>query len=163
VRDWTSAFRKVQAAIGHGNRFVLTSRRHTYEAAKRSLGQRNHPAFLDGRAVVDVGELSSEEKTQILYNHITYGVQTQSWKRSVLPLVWKTTSLVVARSHLITGCRSVSWRLCTLIEDAHETGIGEQPATPPPRAPVCCMGGCDEAASRKVELKQSRDYCVTVA
>jgi hypothetical protein len=83
VLDWTSAFRKVQAAIGHGNRFVLTSRRHIYEAAKRSLGQRNHPAFLDGRAVVDVGELSSEEKTQILYNHITYGAQTQSWKRSV--------------------------------------------------------------------------------
>lgn len=83
VRDWTSTFRKVQAAIVHGNRFVLTSRRHIYEAAKRSLGQRNHPAFLDGRAVVDVGELSPEEKSQILYNHVNFGAQTQSWKRSV--------------------------------------------------------------------------------
>jgi hypothetical protein len=82
ARDWTSTFRKVQAAIGHGNRFVLTSRRHIYEAAKRILGQRNHPAFLDGRAV-DVGELSAEEKTQILYNHIAFGTQTESWKRSV--------------------------------------------------------------------------------
>lgn len=83
VRDWTSAFKKVQAAIVHGNRFVLTSRRHIYEAAKRNLGQRNHPAFLDGRAVVDVGGLSTEEKVQILYNHVNFGAQTQSWKRSV--------------------------------------------------------------------------------
>src|SRR5205823_749026 len=30
VQDWTSAFKKVQAAISHGNRFLLTSRRHIY-------------------------------------------------------------------------------------------------------------------------------------
>ena len=85
VQDWTSTFKKVQAATGHGNRFLLTSRRHIYEAAKRSLGQRNHPLFVDGRAVVDVGALAREEKAQILYNHITFGAQTQSWKRSVKP------------------------------------------------------------------------------
>jgi hypothetical protein len=83
VQDWTTAFKKVQAAISHGNRFLLTSRRHIYEAAKIRLGQRNLPVFLDGRAVVDVGVLSSAEKFQILYNHIHFGDQTQSWKRSV--------------------------------------------------------------------------------
>jgi hypothetical protein len=85
VQDWTSIFRKVQAAISCGNRFLLTSRRHIYEAAKRGLGQRNLPEFIDGRAVVDVGDLSVTEKTQILYNHINFGSQTQSWKRSVKP------------------------------------------------------------------------------
>lgn len=85
VQDWTSAFRKVQAAISHGNRFLLTSRRHIYEAAKVKLGQRNLPIFNDGQAVVDVGDLTDDEKTQILYNHINFGSQTQSWKRSVKP------------------------------------------------------------------------------
>jgi hypothetical protein len=85
VQDWTSSFRKVQAAIKYGNRFLLTSRRHIYEAAKIGLGQRNLPEFSDGRAVVDVGDLSAAEKTQILYNHINFGRQTQSWKRSVKP------------------------------------------------------------------------------
>ena len=85
VQDWTSAFRKVQAAIAHGNRFLLTSRRHIYEGAKPRLGQRNLPVFIDGRAVVDVGALSAAEKAQILYNHIAFGNQTKSWKRSVKP------------------------------------------------------------------------------
>ncbi|WP_249780540.1 restriction endonuclease [Bradyrhizobium sp. dw_411] len=83
VQDWASTFRKVQAAISHGNRFLLTSRRHIYEAAMRRLGQRNLPMFIDGRAIVDVGDLSPSEKGQILYNHINFGSQTQSWKRSV--------------------------------------------------------------------------------
>jgi len=34
---------------------------------------------------VDVGDLSTAEKGQILYNHINFGGQTQSWKRSVKP------------------------------------------------------------------------------
>ena len=85
VQDWTSAFAKLRAAIGHGNRFLLTSRKHIYEAARRRLGQRNLPLFADGRAVVDVGVLTAEEKAQILYNHINYGSQSQSWKSSVKP------------------------------------------------------------------------------
>jgi hypothetical protein len=85
VQDWTSAFAKLRAAIAHGNRFLLTSRKHIYEAARRRLGQRNLPLFADGRAVVDVGVLTIEEKAQILYNHINYGGQSQSWKSSVKP------------------------------------------------------------------------------
>lgn len=83
VQDWTTAFRKVQAAISHGNKFLLTSRDYIYEAARLRLGTRNLPMFANGRAVVDVGKLSQEEKTQILYNHIHFGGQTQSWKRNV--------------------------------------------------------------------------------
>ena len=85
VQDWTSTFRKVQAAIQHGNRFLLTSRKHIYEAARLHLGSRNLPVFLDGRAVVDVGSLTLHEKSQILYNHIHFGTQSQSWKTSVKP------------------------------------------------------------------------------
>lgn len=83
VQDWTTAFPKVQAAISRGNKFLLTSRDYIYAAAKPRLGTRNLPVFADKRAVVDVGALSAEEKAQILYNHIHFGNQRQSWKRAV--------------------------------------------------------------------------------
>lgn len=85
VQDWASAFSKLRAAIKHGNRFLLTSRKHIYEAARRRLGQRNLGQFADGSAVVDVGELTPEEKAQILYNHVNFGEQSQSWKSRVKP------------------------------------------------------------------------------
>ena len=85
VQDWASAFAKLRAAIKHGNRFLLTSRKHIYEAARRRLGQRNLARFADGSAVVDVGELTFEEKAQILYNHVNFGEQSQSWRSSVKP------------------------------------------------------------------------------
>ena len=85
VQDWASAFSKLRAAIKHGNRFLLTSRKHIYEAARRRLGQRNLAQFADGSAVVDVGELTFEEKAQILYNHVNFGEQSQSWRSSVKP------------------------------------------------------------------------------
>ncbi|MCX8999102.1 hypothetical protein NOF55_18500 [Rhizobiaceae bacterium BDR2-2] len=85
VQDWASAFSKLRAAIKHGNRFLLTSRKHIYEAARRRLGQRNLAQFADGSAVVDVGDLTFEEKAQILYNHVNFGEQSQSWRSSVKP------------------------------------------------------------------------------
>lgn len=85
VQDWASAFSKLRAAIKHGNRFLLTSRKHIYEAARHRLGQRNLAQFADGSAVVDVGQLTFEEKAQILYNHINFGEQSQSWRSSVKP------------------------------------------------------------------------------
>ncbi|WP_146056324.1 restriction endonuclease [Methylobacterium sp. V23] len=93
VQDWTSTFSKVVAAILQGNRFVFTSRRHIYEAAKSKLGQKNLPVFSDRSAVVDVGDLSTSEKQQILYNHINFGNQTQTWKRSVKPYLHALTNV----------------------------------------------------------------------
>ncbi|NWA38741.1 hypothetical protein HX799_20280 [Pseudomonas tolaasii] len=83
VQDWTSAFSKLRAAIKHGNRFLLTSRKHIHEAARRRLGQRNLAQFADRSAVVDVGESTFEEKTQILYNHVNFGEQSQSWRSRI--------------------------------------------------------------------------------
>lgn len=85
VQDWASAFSKMRAAIKHGNRFLMTSRKHIYEGARRRLGQRNLAQFIDGSAVVDVGDLTVEEKAQILYNHINFGEQSQSWRSIVKP------------------------------------------------------------------------------
>lgn len=80
VDSWISAIPKVKAAIENGNRFILTSRSHIWRTAKQKLGTRNHPLLENGKAVVDVGSLSPEEREQIVYNHIKAGNQTQIWK-----------------------------------------------------------------------------------
>lgn len=85
VDHWISIMPKVQAAIASGNRFVLTSRRHIYEAVKSKLGTRNHPALKSERAIVDVGDLTNDERQQILYNHVKAGQQTAAWKNAVAP------------------------------------------------------------------------------
>jgi hypothetical protein len=83
VDRWIAIMPKVQAAIAGNNRFVLTSRYHIYQAAKPKLGSRNHPLFRDGEAIVNVGELTYEERRQILYNHVKAGRQSRYWKDAV--------------------------------------------------------------------------------
>lgn len=85
VDAWIEFMPKMKAAIESGNHFILTSRTHIWNAAKHKLGTRNHPLLADGRAVVDVGLLSPEERQQILYNHIKAGNQARAWKRAVKP------------------------------------------------------------------------------
>ncbi|RVA71976.1 hypothetical protein EN914_30475, partial [Mesorhizobium sp. M7A.F.Ca.CA.001.08.2.1] len=83
VDHWIAIMPKLQAATAAGNSFVLTSRRHIYEAAKPKLGTRNHPFFRDSTAIVEVGRLSELERRQILYNHVKCGNQSKQWKLTV--------------------------------------------------------------------------------
>lgn len=85
VQDWSALFSKVRTAIELGNRFLFTSRRHIYKAASPKLGKRNLEAFSTGEAVVDVGNFSDAEQSQILYNHINFGHQTKAWKTRAKP------------------------------------------------------------------------------
>jgi len=87
VDQWISMMSKVKTAISRGNRFVLTSRSHIWNAAKQKLATRNHPLLADNTAIVDVGMLSPEERSQILYNHIKAGNQTKEWKSQVKPFL----------------------------------------------------------------------------
>ena len=82
---WITAMPKVKAAIELGNRFILTSRTHIWHGAKPKLGTRNLPVLADGKAVVDLGALSPEEREQIIYNHLKAGNQTAAWKRQIKP------------------------------------------------------------------------------
>ncbi len=87
VDRWIAIMPKVQAAVAAGNRFVLTSRRHIYEAAKVKLGSRNYPLLRESGSdvIINVGDLTLDEKRQILYNHIKAGGQPQHWKARVKP------------------------------------------------------------------------------
>lgn len=93
VDTWTSIMSKVQAAVVGGSNFVLTSRRHIYEEAKHKLGTRNHPLFRNGKAIIDVGGITTRQREQILYNHVKGGDQSPIWKSSVKPLLPKIAKL----------------------------------------------------------------------
>ena len=83
VDGWITAMPKVKAAMELGNRFILTSRSHIWHAAKPKLGTRNLPVLENGKAVVDLGTLSPEEREQIIYNHIKAGNQPLQWKSQI--------------------------------------------------------------------------------
>ena len=85
VDTWIAIVNKIKTAISNGNRFVLTSRTHIWRAAKEKLQTRNHPDLANGKAVIDVGSLSPDERSQILYNHIKAGNQPAQWKSKIKP------------------------------------------------------------------------------
>lgn len=83
TQQWASNFSKIAIAIKRGNRFLFTSRKHIYNVASPKLGNRNLQMFSTGVATVNVGDLSKYERKQILYNHIKFGDQSNSWKAKV--------------------------------------------------------------------------------
>lgn len=93
VDAWISAMPMVKAALEDGNRFILTSRTHVWNAALPRLGTRNHPLLVNGKAVVDVGALSPEERQEIVYNHMKAGQQPKSWKTWVKPSLLDVAAL----------------------------------------------------------------------
>ena len=80
VQDWMRVFPKVTASVKGGNRVLFTSRNHIYLAACPRLGSRNLDLFKSKAAIVNVGEISGDEKRQILYNHIRHGKQDEVWR-----------------------------------------------------------------------------------
>ncbi len=87
VDHWIAMMSKVKTAVSGGNRFVLTSRSHIWNAARRKLATRNHPLLANHTAVVDVGSLGPEERSQILYNHIKAGNHPRKWKTKIKPFL----------------------------------------------------------------------------
>lgn len=85
VDAWIEFMPKMKAAIDQGCHFILTSRTHIWNEAKYRLGTRNHQLMSGGKAVVNVSQLSPEERQQILYNHVKEGQQPTEWKSEIKP------------------------------------------------------------------------------
>lgn len=86
---WNRLFPTIRTALSHGNRFVLTSRDYIWNEAKRPQNLRitDLPVLADGTVVIDLEEMSKDEREQILYNHIKAGDQTVRWKRAAKPFL----------------------------------------------------------------------------
>lgn len=83
--DWNRIFPKIKAMMNAGARIVLTSRDYIYNRAKHSLKESAFPLLRESQVVIDVKEITMEERRQILYNHIKLGSQSQMFRTSIKP------------------------------------------------------------------------------
>ncbi|MBN7809263.1 hypothetical protein JZX86_28500 [Agrobacterium rosae] len=67
---WNADLGTLRAAVDGGARVVFTSRNYIWEAARPHLKMSSFPLFKESQVVVNVNELSAEERAQMLYNHV---------------------------------------------------------------------------------------------
>ncbi len=80
---WNKVFPLMQGAIRKGTRFLLTSRDYIWKAAQHDLKLQAIPILSRSQVIINVQELSTQEKAQILYNHLKLGDQPTEFRASV--------------------------------------------------------------------------------
>ncbi|WP_454890517.1 nSTAND3 domain-containing NTPase [Sphingopyxis chilensis] len=80
---WNQVFPLMQGAMMKGSRFLITSRDYIWQAAQSDLKLQAIPVLKQSQVVINVEELSTSEKAQILYNHVKLGDQSASFKAKV--------------------------------------------------------------------------------
>jgi len=66
---------------------VLTSRDYIYRMARPYLRAEAHPRVVENHVVVDVEDLSLEERQRILYNHVRLGDQASDFRTGIKPFL----------------------------------------------------------------------------
>ena len=92
AREWSQRLPLLKAAIGKGARAVFTSRDYIYRSALNELKTSAFELFDDSRIVIELEQLTEQEKQQILYNHLKCGKQTKEFRRSVKPWLVEAAS-----------------------------------------------------------------------
>lgn len=82
---WSKTMPEVMAAIKKGAKVVMTSRDYIYRDAKPLLKEYAFPLLREKQVVIDVHNLTEDEKKQILYNHIKLGNQTSKFRKTIKP------------------------------------------------------------------------------
>lgn len=83
--SWQRATPRVKAAIESGSKFVLTSRDYVLQSAWPYLKPGTFPLLEGARVVVDVADLTLQERQQILYNHLKHGRQDEQFLMQLRP------------------------------------------------------------------------------
>src|SRR3546814_9418262 len=65
----------------------MTSRDYIYNRARRDLKQDAFPLLSESQVVIDVRDISTDEKRQILYNHMKLGRQPKEFKPAIKGLL----------------------------------------------------------------------------
>lgn len=70
---WARRMPEVMAAVSHGARVLMTSRDYIYRDAAPRMKEYTFPRLREQKVVIDVTEISTAEKEQMLYNHLKAG------------------------------------------------------------------------------------------
>ena len=85
VSRWNYVLPKIQPMLQSGAKIVMTSRDYIYNRARNHLKESAFPLLNESQVVIDVHDLSTQEKEQILYNHVKLGNQTRSFRTEIKP------------------------------------------------------------------------------
>jgi hypothetical protein len=75
TKDWARSMPHIMSAISKGARVVLTARSYIYQDARPLLKEYAYPRLREQQVLVDVEDLTLDERKQMLYNHIAGGDQ----------------------------------------------------------------------------------------
>lgn len=93
VSNWNQYLAHLRAAVAKGTKVIFTSRDYIFKSAKRYLKSSAFPLINDSQVVIQVENLTKQEKEQILYNHIKLGSQKSDFKTKVKPFLEYAASL----------------------------------------------------------------------
>jgi hypothetical protein len=85
VHRWNHVLPQIKAMLRKGAKIVMTSRDYIYNSARRDLKESAFPLLKESQVVIDVRDLTLEEKRQILYNHLRLGRQPREFLTQIKP------------------------------------------------------------------------------
>lgn len=124
---WVRRMDQIMTAVDGGARIIMTSRDYIYRQARTQLKEYAYPRLRERAVVVDVAQLTEDERARILYNHLKAGDQ-----RAATLTAWKHRLPDVARAEVFQpeiarrmGLRAFapelkSWQLKTFVEQPTE-------------------------------------------
>ena len=83
VRRWNHFLPQIQPMLQNGAKIVMTSRDYIYNRARSHLKESAFPLLKESQVVIDVHDLSTQEKEQILYNHVKLGNQAHCFRTKI--------------------------------------------------------------------------------
>ena len=85
VREWNRILTNIRTMLSRGAKIVMTSRDYIYYRARQGLKDGAFPLLNESQVVIDVQDLTLNEKQQILYNHIRLGNQPKEFRSEIKP------------------------------------------------------------------------------
>lgn len=107
---WNKVFSHLYAAIRKGARVVFTSRDYVFESARRDIKMSAFPLLDQSQVIINVQDLTLDEKEHILYNHMKLGDQPRSFKADIKPYL---TSVAANKRFLPEIARRLGTRMFT--------------------------------------------------
>ena len=92
AKGWNRVFPDIGAMLSRGAKIVMTSRDYIYNRARQDLKESAFPLLHESKVVIDVHELSLDEKRQMLYYHIKLGNQTHEFRSAIKPYLENVAS-----------------------------------------------------------------------
>ena len=92
VQSWNHILPQIKTMLHKGVKVVMTSRDYIYNRARKELKEGAFPLLGESQVVIDVHDLSSDEKRQILYNHLKLGEQLSTFRSRVKPYLESVAS-----------------------------------------------------------------------